>query len=97
MRKKTDAPPGATDRIHIPIWVPAALFVFAAVILFADFIFSDQMLYGADTLALGYMGRAFLAEQLTSGDLPLWVPRLLGGVPMFEAISGGDAIYPTSL
>ena len=97
MRKKTDAPPGATDRIHIPIWVPAALFVVAAVILFADFIFSDQMLYGADTLTLGYMGRAFLAEQLTSGDLPLWAPRLLGGVPMFESISGGDAIYPTSL
>ena len=96
MRKKT-APPVATDRIDVPIWLPAALFVVAAVILFADFIFSDQMLYGADTLGLGYMGRAFLAERLTSGDLPLWAPRLLGGVPMFEAISGGDAIYPTSL
>ena len=85
------------DRLRVPVWLPATLFIVAAVILFADFIFSDQMLYGADTLALGYMGRAFLAEQLTAGDLPLWAPRLLGGVPMFEALSGGDAIYPTSL
>ena len=97
MRKKTDAPPVVTERTHVPIWLPAALFVTAAVVLYADFIFSDQMLYGADTEALGYMVRAFLAERLTTGDFPLWAPRLLGGVPMIEAISGGDFIYPTSL
>lgn len=85
------------DELQVPLWLTAGLFLLATIILFADFIFSDQMLYGADTLALGYMGRAFLAEQFTAGDLPLWAPRLLGGVPMFEALSGGDAIYPTSL
>ena len=81
----------------VPIWLPAGLFTFACLVLFGDFIFSDLMLDGEDTRALGYMGRAFLAERLTAGDLPLWTPRLLGGVPMIEALSGGDAIYPTSL
>lgn len=97
MQNPANSSASPMDRFQIPAWLPATLFVVATVILFADFIFSDQMLYGADTLSLGYMGRAFLAEQLTAGDLPLWAPRLLGGVPMFEALSGGDAIYPTSL
>ena len=80
-----------------PWWVPTVVFVLATVILFSGFIFSDQMLYGADTLSLGYMGRAFFADQLSAGDLPLWAPRLLGGVPTIESISAGDGVYPTSL
>ena len=80
-----------------PFWLTAGLFLFATAILYGEFIFSNLMLYGEDTLALGYMARAFLAERITGGDFPLWAPRLLGGVPMFEAISGGDFIYPTSL
>ncbi len=81
----------------LPRWLPAALYLVVTAILFRAFIFSDQMLYGEDTLGLGYMARAFLAERLAVGDIPLWAPRLLGGVPMFEALSGGDAIHPASL
>ncbi|MCY3808845.1 MAG: hypothetical protein OXG58_05385 [Gemmatimonadetes bacterium] len=80
-----------------PFWLTAGIFLLATVILYGEFIFSNLMLYGEDTFALGYMARAFLAERITGGDFPLWAPRLLGGVPMFEAISGGDFIYPTSL
>ena len=88
-----------SERNPVPIqwWLPGALFLLATVILFGGFIFSDQMLYGEDTLALGYMGRAFFAERLSMGDLPLWGSRLLGGLPMFESLSAGDGIYPTSL
>ena len=81
----------------LPRWLPAALYLVVTAILFRAFVFSDQMLYGEDTLGLGYMARAFLADRLAAGDLPLWAPRLLGGVPMFEALSGGDAIHPASL
>ncbi len=85
------------EAIFPPWWLAASLFVLATVILFGEFIFSDRMLYGEDTLALGYMARAFFVERITAGDFPLWAPRLLGGVPTIEAIYGGDAIYPTSL
>ena len=78
-------------------WLPGGLFLLATVILFGEFIFSDQMLYGDDILALGYMGRAFFAERLSMGDFPLWAPRLLGGVPTLESISAADGVYPTSL
>ena len=88
---------GETHSVRVPRWLPALLYLTVTVILFRQFIFSDRMLYGEDILGLGYMARAFLADRLAAGDLPLWAPRLLGGVPMFEALSGGDAIYPTSL
>ena len=88
-----------TDRNPVPIqwWLPGALFVLATLILFGEFIFSDQMLYGEDILSLGYMGRDFFAERLSAGDFPLWAPRLLGGVPTLESISAADGVYPTSL
>ena len=88
-----------SERHPVPIqwWLPGGLFLLATVILFGEFIFSDQMLYGDDTLALGYMGRNFFAERLSVGDFPLWAPRLLGGVPTLESISAADGVYPTSL
>ncbi len=90
----TDSRPEA---IHIAWWLPGSIFVLAAVILFGEFIFSDQMLHGEDSLSLGYMARAFFAERLAGGDFPLWSPRLLGGIPFLEALSAGDSIYPTSI
>ena len=88
-----------SERNPVPIqwWFPGGLFLLATVILFGEFIFSDQMLYGEDILALGYMGRDFFAERLSVGDFPLWAPRLLGGVPTLESISAADGVYPTSL
>ena len=97
MRQRTIVGRRAGVELELPFWLTAGLFVLATVILFGEFIFSDQMLYGEDTLSLGYMARAFFMERITTGDFPLWAPRLLGGVPMIEAIYGGDAIYPTSL
>ena len=85
------------DPVRVPWWFPGGIFVLATVFLFGGFIFSDQMLYGADILSLGYMARDYFAERLTAGDFPLWASRLLGGVPTLESISAGDGAYPTSL
>ena len=78
-------------------WHIGGLFALGTLVLFGEFIFSDQMLYGEDIIVQGYMVRAFFAERLAAGDFPLWAPRLLGGVPLVESISAGDGIYPTSL
>jgi hypothetical protein len=81
----------------VPAWAPAALFLGLTVLLFRDFIFSDQMLFGSDTLGLGYVARAFYAEVLTSlGMFPRWSPLILGGTPFLEALSSGDSLYPPS-
>jgi hypothetical protein len=88
---RADAPRPDTP---LPGWVPPVLFLLFTVALFRSFIFSDGMLFGSDTISLGYMAREFYAEAVRSGDFPLWNPYLLGGVPFLEALSGGDSLYP---
>ena len=82
----------------LPPWVPPTLFGVLAVFLFREFVFSDRMLVGGDTLSLGYVARALYADALaTLGRIPRWSPHLLGGTPFLEALSGGDSLYPPSL
>jgi hypothetical protein len=89
-------PHGATGRV--PLWLPAGLFVALGLFVFRDFVFSDRMMFGSDTLGLGYVARAFYAEALAAlGTLPRWAPNILGGTPFLEALSGGDSLYPPSL
>ncbi len=83
--------------VTVPKWVPWTVYGVLTIGLFAAFIFSDQMLYGGDTLALGYTARKFYADQLRAGHFPLWNPLLLGGTPFLEALSGGDSLYPSAL
>lgn len=83
---------------QLPLWIPAGLFVALGLFVFRDFVFSDRMLFGSDTLGLGYVARAFYAEALTElGTFPRWAPLILGGTPFLEALSGGDSLYPPSL
>ncbi|MSR35404.1 MAG: hypothetical protein EXR95_02000, partial [Gemmatimonadetes bacterium] len=87
----------ASSEVAIPAWLPWAVFAFLTVVLFWAFIFSGRMLFGSDTLSLGYMARKFYADALRAGDFPFWNPLLLGGAPFLEALSGGDSLYPTAL
>jgi hypothetical protein len=94
------APPerGGGDGPRIPGWLPASVFAALTLWLFRDFVFSDRMLLGNDTLSLGYVAREFYAEALKQmGTFPLWNPRILGGTPFLEALSGGDSLYPPSV
>ncbi len=81
----------------VPGWTAPVLYAVVTVILFRDFVFSDQMLVGQDTFSLGYVARAFYADALRSGVFPLWNPQILGGTPFLESLAGGDSLYPPSL
>ena len=80
-----------------PRWAPLAVFALVTLFLFRKFVFSADMLYGSDTLALGYMARLFFAEALQAGSFPFWNPYILGGTPFLDSLAGGDSLYPTSL
>ena len=81
-----------------PGWLAPVLCGLATLWLFREFVFSGAMLYGSDTLSLGYMAREFYANAVTEhGVFPRWNPLLLGGTPFLESLAGGDALYPTSL
>ncbi len=81
----------------LPGWVPWFVFPLATVVLFREFIFSNQMLFGSDTLALGYTARLFFAETIRTTGFPLWNPYILGGTPFIESLVGGDSLHPISV
>ncbi len=65
--------------------------------IFAEFIFSDDMLYGTDMIPMGYMMRKVVADYWkTHGTLPLWDRYIIGGIPVVDAMHG-DIFYPTTL
>jgi len=88
------AGPSETD---LPRWLPTVVFGGLTLWVFRDFVFSDRMLFGSDTLSLGYVARAFYAHALKGPTgFPFWNPQILGGTPFLEALSGGDSLYPPS-
>lgn len=94
-RGEGGSPHATLDRL--PSWAPPVLFATLTVFLFREFIFSDEMLFGSDTLALGYTARLFLAEALRSTGFPAWNPYILGGTPFLESLAGGDSLHPVSI
>ena len=102
-RKKAAQKPGRVESgspsaraLEIPRWVPPVLYGAVTLFLFREFVFSRDMLYGSDTLALGYMTREFYANAVSGGAFPLWNPIILGGTPFVESLAGGDSLYPPS-
>ena len=76
--------------------MPAVLYGVVTLFLFRGFVFSRDMLFGSDTLALGYMAREFYANAMSGEGFPLWNPIILGGTPFVESLAGGDSLYPPS-
>lgn len=102
-RTKSEATPRRTAREalplpEVPVWLAPVLYAVLAIFLFRDFVFTDQMLFGGDTLSLGYQARALYADALRElGRVPGWAPHILGGTPFLEALSAGDSLYPPSV
>ncbi len=66
------------------------------VIVFTPFIFSDQMLFGSDTVN-GIDSRVFLKNSIEQyHQFPLWFNSRLGGMPSIDAMFG-DAMYVPTL
>ncbi|MGH7672785.1 MAG: hypothetical protein ACREMC_07785, partial [Gemmatimonadales bacterium] len=85
------------ERSIQPAWLPAALYAVLTIVLFRAFVASNDMLFGTDTLGLGYFARKFYADFVTGTHaFPGWNPYLLGGLPFVDAMHG-DIFYPTTL
>jgi hypothetical protein len=82
---------------RVPGWAALLVYLVVTLVLFREFLFSDLMLLGQDTLALGYVARAFFADALATTGFPLWNPYILGGTPFLDSLAGGDSLYPPSL
>jgi hypothetical protein len=66
------------------------------VLLFADYLFSEQLLYGSDSIPAGLFFRGLLVDFVKEfGELPRWNPYILGGLPFLDA-THGDTFFPSS-
>lgn len=65
--------------------------------LFGDYLFSDKLLYGSDSIPSGLFFRGLLVDFVKQfHELPRWNPYILGGLPFLDA-THGDTFFPTSL
>ncbi len=97
-QSKKSAKPG-WDPESFKYYVPAAITVMlvGVIFLFRDFIFSDLMLYGSDTINAGLFFRHFYVEYVKlHGSIPMWDPYIFGGLPFIDAFHG-DIFYPLSV
>lgn len=78
-------------------YFPFVLFFVLTLVLFSQFVFSDQMLFGTDTIEAGVMFRSFYADFVKNyHQIPMWNPYLFGGMPFVDAMHG-DTFYPLAL
>ncbi|GJM43382.1 MAG: hypothetical protein DHS20C21_02240 [Gemmatimonadota bacterium] len=67
------------------------------IVLFADYLFSTDLLYGSDSIPGGIFFRGLLVDFVKAyGELPRWNPFILGGLPFIDA-THGDTFFPSSL
>jgi len=84
-----------TFKYFVPVL--ALVLLLGVTFLFSDFIFSDQMLSGSDTLNAGIFFRHFYVEYFKAhGSVPVWNPYIFGGLPFVDAFHG-DTYYPLSI
>ena len=76
---------------------PYFYFIFMTILVFADFIFSNRMLFGSDNIEAGLFFRGFYADFFkTYHRVPLWNRYIFGGLPFVDAMHG-DIFFPFSI
>lgn len=77
------------------LWPIIFILLAFAILPYGSFFFSDQMLFGSDTMG-GLDARTLYANEIKNGNFPLWFPTRLSGMPTIDALFG-DAFYPANV
>lgn len=73
------------------------VFLVLTLVLFGDFLFSNGMLYGSDTIPSGIFFRGLYRDHVREFySMPMWDRYILGGLPFVDAMHG-DTFYPTAI
>jgi len=79
----TNPPPTGARERRLTAWVAVAMYTVVALALYAPALAPGRQLFGTDYLAGGYFVQEFVSRRLRAGELPLWIPHLYGGLPIF--------------
>ncbi|MCA9753799.1 MAG: hypothetical protein KC591_16500 [Gemmatimonadetes bacterium] len=67
------------------------------VVLFREYLFSDLLLYGSDSIPSALFSRGYLVSFWKEWhEIPRWNPYILGGLPFIDA-THGDTFFPLSI
>lgn len=94
-RPETAAKPEAKALPVLNVPTAAGIFFGLAFIYFLPALLPGQGIFGTDYLAGGYPFSDFIAGRLRAGALPMWVPYVFGGMPLFA--NPGSTFYPVWL
>ncbi len=94
-RKESRAtpPPAAPPILNLPL--ATGIFFGLAFVYFLPALLPGQGIFGTDYLAGGYPFSDFIAGRLRDGELPMWVPYVYGGLPLFA--NAGSTFHPVWL
>ncbi len=77
--------------------IVVGIFLVLTLVLFVDFVFSDGMLFGSDTIPSGIFFRGLYRDFVREFKaMPMWDRYILGGLPFVDAMHG-DTFYPTAI
>lgn len=92
---RTAAQPGKEKSLDIRPGLAASIFFTISVLYFLPAFLPGNHIYGSDYIQAGYMMYDFGRQRIASGHLPMWVPYIYGGLPMFA--NPGSTFYPLRL
>jgi hypothetical protein len=77
-------------------WVSLGLLLILVVVLLSRLVLGNLVMAGLDVFTYFYPYKAYAAEAIRSGSLPLWNPYLFMGVPFLANIQAA-VLYPLNL
>lgn len=83
---------GNTEEQGISTRVAVLVCFGLALLRFLPALLPGQQIFGVDYLAAGFHVYDFIAERITGGELPRWIPYIFGGVPV--QANPGSTFYP---
>lgn len=86
------APPTPEPGAGISVRAAAAIYFGLALLYFFPAFLPGQHIYGTDYLVGSYFMHEFISQRFAAGEMPMWVPHLYGGVPIFA--NPGSTFYP---
>jgi hypothetical protein len=82
-------------------WALASAYLLILILLFSSFVFSDQMLYGSDTLQAQVYMKDLHRQHFRWSDIlrldfkPKWSPYLFGGMPFVDSFNSDILNFPS--
>jgi hypothetical protein len=99
VRVKSEPPRKAAQperqETEVGIGMAALVYFGLSVLYFLPAFMPGRHIFGSDYTDAGYIMYEFARERIVSGELPKWVPGIMGGLPMFA--NPGSVFYPVRL